>query len=69
MHLLNRAVVALKKSRWIAGLSPNAGNILSPNLNGNVCMAIRAHQDTPFYEQLECFDSELAAHKLILSRR
>jgi len=60
VHFLNRAVVALIKSRRIAGLFPSTGNILHPSLYGKVYTAIRVRQDAPFYEQLECSNGELA---------
>ena len=52
----------LKKLSRIARLSPNAENILRPGGYGKVCTDIRVQQDAPFYEQPECFNSELAAY-------
>jgi hypothetical protein len=51
----------LRKSKRIAGLFPNPGNILRPGGYGRVRTAVRVQQDAPLYEQPEFFNSELAA--------
>jgi hypothetical protein len=69
VHFLNRAVVALKKIKADRPAISQCREYSASRRLWQSLTDIRVQQDAPFYEQPECFNSELAAHLLILSRR